>query len=107
MGLELSLHKAFEGKFMATQNVATPNTKAIVYAGAVAGIIAGIGMAVVAMIISAARGDSALTPVYLIGATFMGSDAVVGGAGPFIVGLITHLVVSAVLGILFEFLKSF
>lgn len=72
--------------------------------GPVAGIIAGIIMAIVSMLITAAMGMGFWLVPKMIAATFLGVDALVGGAGAVILGVIVHLIVSAILGLIFAFL---
>jgi hypothetical protein len=69
--------------------------------GALAGIVAGLVMAVVMMIYFSVMGAGFWYPVENIAAVFFGIDALLGGAGVVIVGLLTHLLVSALLGMLF------
>jgi len=75
--------------------------KAKIPAGILGGVAAGIAMAVVAMLVSAAMGQSLFTPVYLISGVFLGASALAGGIGPFLVGLLVHLFVSSVFGVIF------
>lgn len=72
--------------------------------GALTGITAGLIMALIAMIFGYVMGmDFWLLPK-MIAATFLGADALTGGVGSVILGLIVHLVVAAAYGILFAFL---
>jgi hypothetical protein len=58
-------------------------------------------MGTFAMIHAAGQGLGALTPLRMIGATFLGVEALVAGAGPVLFGLVLHLVVSAAWGVMF------
>lgn len=79
-------------------NETTKDTGARFTAGAIAGVIAGIVMAMIAMSRAAFVGMSFWFPVEQIAATFYGVDALLGGGGPIIVGVLIHMVTSAVLG---------
>jgi uncharacterized membrane protein YagU involved in acid resistance len=70
-------------------------------AGALAGLIAGIVMIVISMIVAAGTGAGATMPLRLIAAALFGVDALVGGMGILLVGLIMHLAFSAVAGVVF------
>jgi len=72
--------------------------------GPVTGVIAGVIMAFVAMLTTAAQGLGFWLVPKMIAATFLGVDALVGGAGAIILGVIIHLIVSALFGLLFAFL---
>src|SRR5918995_1465195 len=72
-----------------------------VLAGALAGAIGGIVVALIAMISAAGSGMDTLSPIRLIGATFVGPGALEGGASIIGFGLLLHLVVSTGWGILF------
>lgn len=76
-------------------------TKSLVAGGALAGLIGGLAMAMVAMIRAGVEGLGFWLPPRLIGATFVGIDALTSGAGVVILGLITHMAVSMGFGILF------
>lgn len=69
--------------------------------GIAAGLIAGLVMALTAMIRSAAVGESFWMPMQQIAATFYGVEALVGGTGVVVAGVLTHLVVSAIYGMIF------
>jgi hypothetical protein len=75
--------------------------KAVIEGGGIAGIIAGIVMLVATMWYFAAQGQGVLTPLYLIAAQWLGVDALLGGIGVVLLGLATHLVLSAIFGIIF------
>lgn len=70
-------------------------------AGAIAGLIAGIVMAMIAMVRAAAMGAGATTPVKEIAALVLGVQALIGGMGTLMIGLVIHLVFSVVLGAIF------
>jgi hypothetical protein len=55
-----------------------------------------------AMVASAAMGMGYFTPLLMIGGTFIGPEAMVGGPGIILYGLFLHLVVSISFGILFS-----
>ncbi|MHB1846089.1 MAG: hypothetical protein ACYCWW_14785 [Deltaproteobacteria bacterium] len=73
----------------------------VVEAGILAGIIGGLLMAMWAMVSAAVQGMSFLAPIKLIGATFVGPSALGGSVGILVWGLMLHLTVSAMWGILF------
>ena len=70
-------------------------------AGALAGLIAGIVMTIVSMIVAATTGAGASMPLRGIAAALYGVDALVGGRGILLVGLMIHLAVSVVAGLVF------
>ena len=74
-----------------------------VAAGAVGGIIAGAVMLMVFTIVSATQGASGLEPVRLIGATFMGEEALTRPILSSVLGLMTHVIVGASFGGLFGY----
>lgn len=76
------------------------------YGGAISGIIAGLVMAVVLMIHSQFIGNGFFTPVLAIAGTFFGVSALAGGFGTVLTGLILHVIVSAVLGIIFAMIVN-
>jgi len=71
-------------------------------AGAVTGASGAVLMLAVLMAQSAVTGYGALFPLNLIGATFRGPEALVGGAGVMLTGLFLHAVVSLIFGTLFS-----
>lgn len=82
----------------------TAGTRSALSAGAVAGLIAGIGMGLAAMLREwAVSGDANAfwMPMKLIAATFYGVDALIGGTAVILVGMVTHLAVAAFWGFLF------
>ena len=74
--------------------------------GAMAGLIGGVLAALWAMECAAFAGYGLLFPFNLIGATFNGAEALVGGAGVIIWGITLHLTISIALGILYAFMVS-
>src|SRR5918995_7513933 len=70
-------------------------------AGAIAGIIGGILMAAFAMMYAELMGMGFLAPLLMIGATFYGPEALVGGGGVLLYGLVLHMITSAVWGAIF------
>ncbi len=88
------------------------NTGKFAVHGAIAGMIAGMAMAMYAMIASATfLHEGFFTPLYGIAAPIVGKQAMVTSMsqgiyftfGPAIVGLIIHMMVSAVFGIIYGF----
>ncbi len=75
--------------------------RGMVLGGGIAGILAGIVMAMAAMFYAAANGSGFWLPVRSIAATWYGANALVGGAGVLIVGMLTHLSTSAFWGMIF------
>lgn len=74
-----------------------------VWAGAAAGTVGGLLMALFQMIQSAAWGMGFFAPARLIAATTLGSRARAGSFGTLFMGLSLHLLVAAVLGVGFAF----
>lgn len=70
-------------------------------AGIVAGLIGGVGMAMVAMMAMPMMGQNFLMPVKLMAGTFEGEGAVDGGGGTVMVGMMIHMMTSAILGLVF------
>lgn len=70
-------------------------------AGALAGFIGGIVMAIVAMIVTASMGAGMLMPLKAMAALLLGVDALVGGAGAIIVGMMIHFATAIILGLIF------
>jgi hypothetical protein len=75
-------------------------------AGMVAGVIAGLVMALVAMLYSASNGAGFFLPVKNIAAMWWGVEALLGGVGAVVVGVITHVVIAAILGGIFGLFAS-
>lgn len=70
-------------------------------AGIFAGAIAGIVMALVAMVRAQVLGLGFWLPMKLVAALFWGVEALIGGSGVIIVGIVIHLVVAGFAGMLF------
>lgn len=70
-------------------------------AGIVAGLIAGVAMAMVAMMLMPMMKQPLLYPVQLMAGTFEGDAALSGGMGTDFLGLMLHMVMSIVFGVLF------
>lgn len=71
-------------------------------AGAVAGLIAGVVMALAMMGRSSGMGDGYWTPMNVIAGTWLGVDALVGGAWTTALGVVTHLIAAAFWGAVFS-----
>ena len=71
-------------------------------AGAVTGASGAVLMLAVLMVQSSVTGYGALFPLNLIGTTFRGPEALVGGAGVMLTGLFLHAVASLIFGTLFS-----
>jgi hypothetical protein len=82
------------------------DVRGVIIGGGVAGILAGSVMAMAAMFYAAANGSGFFSPVRSIAATWYGPNALVGGAGVLIAGLVTHLGTSAFGGVVFAALPS-
>jgi hypothetical protein len=74
---------------------------ATVEAGVAAGLLGGALMAGWAIIAALVNGQGASAPFALFGATFLGVEALLGGALPVGLGVVLHVSVSALLGIAF------
>lgn len=70
-------------------------------AGLIGGIVAGVGMAMVAMMLMPVVGRALMTPVKLMAATVEGERATQGGPGTVMTGMMIHLMTSLVLGVIF------
>lgn len=79
----------------------TAASGAAVAAGITSGLLGGLAMGLVAMLHAASLGQDLWQPLRLIAAALYGRGALVGGMNVVWAGLILHLVVSAVLGLLF------
>ena len=71
-------------------------------AGAVTGVTGGALMIATLMVQATATGYGALFPLNLIGATFRGPEALVGGTSVMLSGLLMHVVTSVVFGTMFS-----
>lgn len=69
--------------------------------GLVAGLVAGVAMAMVAMIRAGVTGMGFWLPPKQIAATLFGVDALIGGAGVIVTGLMIHMMTSAIFGVVF------
>src|SRR5687767_8261606 len=84
-----------------------PNlTAAKLASSAVAGFVAGLVIAACMMARSGILGLGFWLPVQTIAATFFGVDALIGGLGSVLLGLIAHVVMSLFLGGIFGALIS-
>ena len=86
-----------------TSTASTSTWGDLVRWGVIAGVIGGIVMAMIMMIVTAALGMGFLAPLYLIAATFHPAWAMTQGLQitPLLVGLMVHMVNSAILGVIF------
>jgi hypothetical protein len=75
-------------------------------AGIIAGLIAGIAMAMVAMMLMPMMGRDMWSPVKLMAGTFQGEAALEGGAGTILLGMMIHMGMSAVLGLIFALIVA-
>lgn len=75
-------------------------TVAAIAAGARAGVIGGLAMALCATVRSAVAGLGPWLPMKLVAASWVGVEALIGGAGVIVYGALTHLAVAAAWGIL-------
>lgn len=71
------------------------------YAGTAAGIAAGALFLIFAFGVAVLNGMDTLSPLRLIGATFVGAGALEGSAGVIVYGLLLHILTSAAWGVLF------
>ncbi len=78
-------------------------TRDAIAAGALAGLLGGVVMALAMMIRADAIGTGFWLPMRSIAATWYGVDALIAGAGAVAIGIATHLAVSAGWGALFGF----
>ena len=69
--------------------------------GIAAGLIAGVVMALVAMFRSLSLDAGFWFPMKQIAAFFFGVDALIGGGGVIFVGVVIHLTLSAIFGVIF------
>ena len=70
-------------------------------AGVLAGLAGGLAMVFYLMLYSDFWGAGFLLPLRLFAATFFGVDSLIGGPGVVVAGLLLHLAVSAVLGVVY------
>ena len=76
-------------------------TRSILAPGALAGVVAALVMGLFWMILSAAQGQGFSTPLQLIGAFWFAAAAMEYELAATLAGLLSHLAVGAVLGIVF------
>ncbi len=74
------------------------------WAGVMAGLIAGVAMALYLMIDAAVAGVGAWLPLRLVAGSFQGVRALISGPGTILVGLLLHLLISALFGGIFAVL---
>jgi hypothetical protein len=86
------------------QKVNSFSNVVIIEGGAIGGVLAGIAMALIAMVTASMMGAGFLAPMKLIAATFYGAPALEGGARVIMAGLGMHVVTSAIFGITFAFI---
>lgn len=79
----------------------TDDPASTVAAGVSAGVVAAIVMIVFAMIVFSVRGQGFFTPLKVIGALFMGAEALVYDVWSSVLGLGIHLVTGAFFGVIF------
>lgn len=65
------------------------------------GLLAGTVMAVILFILAVAGGETAYHPAQVVASVVLGRGAIHGGAGPIVLGLAIHFILSGVLGALF------
>lgn len=70
-------------------------------AGAVSGIVGGSLMLIFAMGAAVLNGMDILSPLRMVGATFVGAGALEGGPGVIVYGLLLHTMTAAAWGVLF------
>jgi hypothetical protein len=75
-------------------------------AGLIAGVIAGVVMAMAAMMVMPVMGRGLTYPVKLMAGTVQGEDALEGGPSSDMVGGMIHMMMSAVLGLIFGLIMS-
>jgi len=75
-------------------------------AGAAAGLIGGVAMALFASLYEAARGAGFWTPLEAIATTVLRASTLQVGVGPVLLGLAFHLIVSMFFGVLFSLIVS-
>ena len=79
-----------------------PLVREVIEAGALGGLIGGVAMALFATIYDAIVGSGFWTPVRAIAATVLGAqDAMTMGASAILLGLVIHLAVAILFGIVF------
>lgn len=87
---------------MDSEYSSTPGSRSeIVGRGIVGGAVAAAVMALLAMIVSAGQGTGFWAPMELIGGTFMGPETMAHPFWSAVLGIWTHLMVGAALGVVF------
>lgn len=81
--------------------IAKMAVKEVLSTGAASGVAGGAVMALFSMGVCALTGYGFLFPFKAVGAAFVGADALVGGAGVVVYGLVLHLLASVAFGVLF------
>jgi uncharacterized membrane protein YagU involved in acid resistance len=89
-----------------TSRHSRPSVMSSIARGAIGGILAGIPFILVTMWFAASMGNPAQGPLMAISTIVLGGDAVQTGAANAGVGLVVHIVLSAVLGIVFGLLAA-
>lgn len=82
------------------------NVAAVVFGGSASGLLAGLAMAITAMVYATATDMGAWLPVRQVAALWYGVDALIGGDGMVMVGVLTHLIVAMGWGVVFAALTS-
>lgn len=80
------------------------SAKSIWLGGAISGIVSGIAMAMVGMVTTYFLGMGLWLPVKLIAATVLGENALTSSASAILLGMAIHIMMSAILGVIFAFL---
>lgn len=90
--------RGMRSEVVVVQQVSVGDT---LYAGAIAGSVGGALLMIFAMGMAVLNGMDILSPLRLIGATFVAAGALEGGAGVILYGLLLHTATAAAWGILF------
>jgi hypothetical protein len=75
--------------------------RGVLAAGIVSGLLGGAVTAIFLVVAASAAGMPALYPLKVIGATFVGPEALGGGSGPVLYGAALHALTSIALGLVF------
>ncbi len=90
---------------MATQDTtpatATLTGRSVIGPGIAAGVIAALVMALVWSIVEALQGQGFWSPAQLIGALYMGTAVVAYPFWSAVLGIVTHLIIGAIFGVVF------
>lgn len=87
-----------------------PNSRPMILAGSIAGVIAGVIFAMFEMVMASIQGDGFFMPLRMIGAIVLGEDALMSSyslAGAGITGLLVHMMMSVVFGAVFGAIIAF